>query len=999
MNSTTPSVPSPRKTPAGSTRRLTSFVGRLLAGFSLAVFLLSHDLGAVAPGPSRTPWTTSHIDGSPEPPKAFTSEPILSQLKFREALDLALVPGSGRWLVLERKGKILSVPTKGDPAAVDEVADLLTLHPKLDNAYGITLHPKFRENRQIFVCYALPEGVEDGTILSRFTLTAQEPLRLEPASEEVLLTWRAGGHNGGNLKFGPDGYLYISTGDAGPAAPPDPINTGQDTSDFLSSILRIDVDHRDPGKNYRVPPDNPWFNSKPTTDPSRSAADLPYARPELWCFGLRNPWKMSFDPATGNLWCGDVGWELWEMVHLIKRGGNYGWNAYEASQPLKPQLASRLAPITPPIVAQPHSESSSITGGYVYHGRQFPELANAYIYGDYTTGKIWALWFDGKTITRHEEIADTPHTIVSFGEDDDGELFYLHYGTPTTAHRLVRNAHATHASRFPRTLGATGLFADVAKRQPAGGVYGFSIASPMWEDGATANRLIGLRDTSKIDTTVKVSRDNRTNQIKADYTTKWPAGAVLARTIELGALALTPAERTKPIETQVLHYDGEAWNAYSYRWNDAGTDAELVPAEGTERKLRAAPDRHALGGGSREYTWRYQSRAECLRCHNSWNNGTLAFTAVQLRGVSGPQTNQLIDQGLVDATFFEQTRVGGESSVGDNRSARAVFQANCAHCHIAHAGGAVAIFLNPELLTGQMNIVGVTPSQGGLGLKNSKLVDPGDPWNSVIPVRMAKLGSGHMPLIGAHEVDVEGLKAVEDWIARMPSDHAASKPWDDVTWNRALIERELATVNGAMRVRRAIDDDKLSATLQATACQIAWASPEPTIRDIYERFKPDSQRTRTLGASPNPAEILALTGDAARGARLIATSGKLAACQACHIIQGQGRAVGPDLSRIGAQQSSAQILESILKPSQSIAPQYRPTVIDLRDGSTQSGFVIARSAEEVSLTLLTSQTVKIKASDIGAEKTLPTSFMPEGQLQGLTPQEAADLVTYLASLK
>ena len=197
MNSTTPSVPSPRKTPAGSTRRLTSFVGRLLAGFSLAVFLLSHDLGAVAPGPSRTPWTTSHIDGSPEPPKAFTSEPILSQLKFREALDLALVPGSGRWLVLERKGKILSVPTKGDATAVDEVADLLTLHPKLDNAYGITLHPKFRENRQIFVCYALPEGVEDGTILSRFTLTAQEPWRLEPASEEVLLTWRAGGHNGG----------------------------------------------------------------------------------------------------------------------------------------------------------------------------------------------------------------------------------------------------------------------------------------------------------------------------------------------------------------------------------------------------------------------------------------------------------------------------------------------------------------------------------------------------------------------------------------------------------------------------------------------------------------------------------------------------------------------------------------------------------------------------------------------------------------------------------
>ena len=196
--------------------------------------------------------------------------------------------------------------------------------------------------------------------------------------------------------------------------------------------------------------------------------------------------------------------------------------------------------------------------------------------------------------------------------------------------------------------------------------------------------------------------------------------------------------------------------------------------------------------------------------------------------------------------FFEQTRVGAETTIGENRPARALLQANCAHCHSANAGGAVSIFLNQELLTAQMNIVDVPPLQGGLGLHQPKIVDAGDPWNSVLAVRMAKLHSGHMPLIGAHEIDVEGLKVIEDWIARMPGETDAPKPWTATAWDQSTIERELSTVSGAMRVRRAIDDGRLDGTLRASAFKVAWASSEPTVRDIFERFKPDELRERTL---------------------------------------------------------------------------------------------------------------------------------------------------------
>lgn len=973
----------------------------LLSLFSLRpilpVLILGFGIWETQAAP-RVPWTTSRIVGTAEAPKAFVAESVLASLKFSEGLELATVPGTDRLLVVERRGKILSFPVRRDVSQADEVIDLLALHPRLDNAYGVVLHPQFKDTRQIFVSYAMPNGEPEGTRISRFTLSSLEPLRADPASEEVIITWRSGGHNGGSLQFGPDGYLYISTGDGGPAAPPDLHATGQDVTDLLASILRIDVDRRDPGMKYRVPPDNPWAGGN-RSDGSAAPAGAAI-RPELWAYGLRNPWKISFDRVTGDLWCGDVGWEMWELVHLIRRGGNYGWSAYEASQPIKPDLFNPLAPIARPVVAHHHAEAASITGGFVYRGKRWPELANAYVYGDYVTGKIWALWHEAGQVTRHEEIADTPHAIVTFGQTDDGELYYLHFaGSDTTLQQLTRNPQAGETAKFPRTLGETGLFADVAARKLAPGVLPFEIKAALWEDGAEASRVIALPDRSSVVTTARHPPNRRGKGARAEYTMAWPKNAVLARTITLGRLATTPDQSSKPIETQVLHHDGANWNAYSYRWDEAGSDAELVPSEGAEVNLRVRADANAAGPGTREYTWRFQSRAECLRCHNSRTPVALGFNPRQLRAVEKPQVEALIEAAIVDANFFEQDRAHPVEAGREDAAARAWLQVNCAHCHTAHAGGSVAIFLNQELAVAQMNAVNASPTQGGFGLSQPKVIAAGDPWSSVLAVRIAKTGSGHMPLIGARNVDVEGLKLIEDWIARMPSDTPAAKPLTATQWNAATIEVEMATLPGAMRVRRAIDDGVLDHALRALACRLGWASTDSTVQDIFDRFKPDELRERTLGLKIDAAAILRLQGDPIRGAKLLTAEGKLASCQACHLIQGQGRHFGPDLSRIGAQQSPAQILESILEPSKTVVPLYRPTVVTGRDGTSQFGFVRARGINEIVLSGPGGTSMKVKIAEIAKEETQLTSLMPEGLLQGLTPQEAADVLAYLADLK
>ena len=317
----------------------------------------------------RVPWTTSRVVGSPEKPPPFKSVRVFPQAQFHRAVQIARCPGSDRLFITEHEGKIFSLKSGADSQPelfFDLLKELKSLEqpgepPKiwqLENLYGLAFHPQFEQNRYCYVGFALQlknssvRFAPDGSRLSRFTVTKTDPPRIDPASEEILFTWQAGGHNGCDLHFGPDGMLYISTGDGRDPNPPDQINTGQDCSDLLSSILRVDVDRRDPGKNYAIPPDNPFVGMKDV-------------RPEIWAYGFRNPYRMSFDRLTGDLWAGDVGWELWESVHKIQKGGNYGWSIMEGRNPTKPDQEIGPTPILPPTIELPHTIAASVTGGYV----------------------------------------------------------------------------------------------------------------------------------------------------------------------------------------------------------------------------------------------------------------------------------------------------------------------------------------------------------------------------------------------------------------------------------------------------------------------------------------------------------------------------------------------------------------------------------------------------------------------------------------------------------
>jgi glucose/arabinose dehydrogenase len=359
-------------------------------------------------------------------------------LKFDRPVALAY-PQDGRnllFVVEQHQAKIWSFPNDkqtSDKQLFLQLPDPISRENE-EGLLGLAFHPKYKENGQFFVYYSADDRKKGGprrrSVVSRFKVSKGDPRKADPASEERV--WVGpndpfGNHNGGCIEFGPDGYLYITLGDSGAAD--DPLRSGQNPRDFFGSILRIDADHPSGGKNYGIPADNP----------ARRDKKFAHWAPEVYAIGLRNVWKFTFDRETGTLWAGDVGQNLYEMVHIIKNGGNYGWSIKEAFHPFLPQRrqkADPASPISPPLVEYPHKptaarpdDGKSITGGYVYRGKALPQLAGVYVYGDFETGRIWGLREkNGKAVSSGELIdlkAQRRLNIAAFGEDPAGELYIL----------------------------------------------------------------------------------------------------------------------------------------------------------------------------------------------------------------------------------------------------------------------------------------------------------------------------------------------------------------------------------------------------------------------------------------------------------------------------------------------------------------------------------------------------------------------------------------------
>lgn len=462
----------------GRSRRGLLLLGGLVAGVLWGVGglgLCAEEPVAQQAGQAWSPWRESRFQGTPDPPPPYRAEVAYPGLTFDRPLDLVPGPDGNRLFVVEHRGKIFSFVDDPATESADLFIDLKQSHPDLNEVYALAFHPRYEENRYCYVCYIKQRGDPEGSVIARFTVNETDPPTLDPDSEQILLRWLGGGHNGCCLAFGPDGYLYISTGDGVGPSPPDANLAGQDVTNLLSAILRIDVDAAAGDRKYGIPADNPFV-------------EHPQARPEIWAYGFRNPWRMSFDEKRGDLWVGDVGWQLWEMIYRVERGGNYGWSIMEGPQPTLPDQPRGPTPILPPIISHPHSEAASITGGRVYYGSELPELHGAYLYGDYQSGKLWGLRYDGKRITWQQEIAQTPLTLVSFARDKQGELLLLDYQRSQQIYRLVRNPEQETNTQFPQRLSESGLFRSTPRQLPADGVLPYEIRAHHWADHTVSQR-------------------------------------------------------------------------------------------------------------------------------------------------------------------------------------------------------------------------------------------------------------------------------------------------------------------------------------------------------------------------------------------------------------------------------------------------------------------------------------------------------------------------------
>src|SRR6267378_7684642 len=379
-----------------------------------------------------------------EPLPSLTLTVAFSNLKFNRPLWMEEIPdGSKRVIVIEQDGKVFLFAR--DPGAKDPKTflDLTPRKPHVQNEEGLlafTFHPKFKDNGLLYLYYS--QQAPKRSVLSEVHISKSNTDQADLSTERILLEipqpyWN---HNGGTLLFGPDGYLYLSLGDGGDAN--DPHNVGQSGHFLLAKILRLDVNSRTGNLPYGIPKDNPFVakakDGTPKADPFDTEPEG--VRPEIWAYGLRNVWRMSFDRETGELWAGDVGQDKFEEVDLIVKGGNYGWSAREGFHDFKKQKTqgTALDPVieyghNPGLCAESkfpdHSSGVSITGGYVYRGKKIPALRGVYTYTDFGTGTVWGLRYENGQLTAHgtlvKENAGRP--IASFGEDAEGEVYALSF--------------------------------------------------------------------------------------------------------------------------------------------------------------------------------------------------------------------------------------------------------------------------------------------------------------------------------------------------------------------------------------------------------------------------------------------------------------------------------------------------------------------------------------------------------------------------------------------
>lgn len=754
--------------------------------FSILIILsaTAHAAEPLTPA-DRILWNDSKVVGSPEPPHPYRTKRVFEELKLFQPIYVAAEPGTNNYLVVEHAGSwagpggIRRFANSPDVTEIETVIDIDYL------IYGFCYHPKFLENGYIYLMAngpverkktdeqrakeeAAPADAELAreemskrerakykyNRIVRYTIDRKPPHKVDPATELVILEWKSNGHNGGEVGFGPDGMLYCPTGDG--TSDSDTDLTGQGVDDLLAVLLRLDVDHPEPGKNYSIPKDNPFI-------------DMPGARPEIWAFGFRNPWRMAFDKKTGGLWVCQNGQDLWEQAYLIQRGGNYGWSVQEGSHPFYLERKSGPGPILPPTVEHPHSEARSLTGGVVYYGKELPELHGAYIYGDYSTGKIWGVKVDTEQkVTWHQELVDTPFSIVGFAEGLNGELFVI--DQVTGIHKFEPAPTDVPQPKFPTKLSETGLFTSVKDHQVHPALVPYNVNAALWSDGAHKDRFLALPGDSQI-------------EFPGSKVWKLPEGTVLVKTFSLPTNAADP-KSLRRIETRLLTLQEKEWIGYSYEWNAEQTDAFLVGKAGKDVAYSVADAQSP--GGKRDQTWHYPSRAECMVCHARGAEYVLGVQTLQMnrdhdyRGAVRNQLETLSQLGILKTGAGEKKSdlpkpVAELPKFADpyddalplEDRVRAYLHVNCSTCHQPAGGGNAAMELEFAKGVKDMHILSEAPKHDKFGIEGALLIAPKDPAKSILLNRLTRRGKGQMPPLASSVVDDRAVALLKKWIEQL----------------------------------------------------------------------------------------------------------------------------------------------------------------------------------------------------------------------------------------
>lgn len=621
------------------------------------------------------------------------------------------------YYVMEKSGRILRLPANFSATSAALFLDLRDVVETggEGGVFSMAFHPQYPEQPYVYVSHMVDE---DGfyTRISRFTsvdgLRATDEKILFNLRQNLSPYGRGSIHNAGTLAFGPDGYLYMSVGDDKRT-----FEVGV-TDQLYGTIIRIDVDAEDA---YSIPDSNPFGN-------------------EIFAYGFRNPWRISFDRLTGDLWAGDVGEQCFEEVNRVEIGRNYGWPNWEADVcgPGKCGGDNTL-PVHQYHTSKECGPGNSITGGYIYRGALNTSLVGKYIYGDYQTGQVWA--FDVKNGFNEDLFVDSRSDgIASFGEDNQGEIFHIDIVTGAISRIEPRGDEAAVAGP-PPTLSATGCFTELgATLVPAAGVLPYDVAQPFWSDGAQKQRFLSLPDNTAF-----------TLDEEGDW--ELPVGGVLIKHFRLA---------NTNIETRFfVRYQNGAYGAYTYKWH-AENDAELVDAAGEDLPLADGQ------------LWRLPSRNECRQCHTARAGYTLGLETRQMNierhyPQTGRTANQFATLAALGMVEGELAALPAFPALDDaratiNERAQSYIHVNCSSCHRG-SGGSQSIwdarYSTPLAEKGLCLVAPVTPATD---LQPEYYVNPGDHQSSSIWWRIHVRGGEQMPPIGSNRIDAAGAALMAQWI-------------------------------------------------------------------------------------------------------------------------------------------------------------------------------------------------------------------------------------------